>query len=114
MACGILVPRPGIKPIPPAVEAQSLNHWTAREVPSICHLNSSLPCNPGMVVTQFCLPHSFFFFLTFSVLYFICEDFLYHPFIKFMAYTFPTFSFFIFISLRFLEFIFIYGEVGIY
>ena len=33
MACGILVPRPGIKPMPPALEAQHLNHWTAREVP---------------------------------------------------------------------------------
>ena len=32
-ACGTLVPRPGIKRMPPAVEAQSLNHWTAREVP---------------------------------------------------------------------------------
>ena len=32
-ACGILVPRPGIAPAPPAVEAWSLNHWTAREVP---------------------------------------------------------------------------------
>ena len=33
VACGILVPQPGIEPAPPAVEAQSLNHWTAREVP---------------------------------------------------------------------------------
>ena len=32
-ACGILVPRPGIEPVPPAVEARSLNHWTTREVP---------------------------------------------------------------------------------
>ena len=32
-ACGILVPRPGIKPAPLAVEARSLNHWTAGEVP---------------------------------------------------------------------------------
>ena len=31
--CGILVPRLGIKPAPPAVEAASPNHWTAREVP---------------------------------------------------------------------------------
>ena len=31
-ACGILVPRPGIKPMPPAVEAQSLNHWTTRGI----------------------------------------------------------------------------------
>ena len=28
----ILVPQPGIKPALPAVEVQSLNHWTAREV----------------------------------------------------------------------------------
>ena len=32
-ACGILVPQPGIEPVPLAVEAQSLNHWTTREVP---------------------------------------------------------------------------------
>ena len=30
--CRILVPRTGIKLVPPAVEAQSLNHWTTREV----------------------------------------------------------------------------------
>ena len=35
MACGILVPQPGIEPVPPAVEARSLNHWTAREVPTV-------------------------------------------------------------------------------
>ena len=34
-ACGDLVPRPGIKPTPPALEAWSLNHWTTREVPFI-------------------------------------------------------------------------------
>ena len=32
-AYGILVPWPEIEPTPPALEAQSLNHWTAREVP---------------------------------------------------------------------------------
>ena len=32
-AYGILVPRPGIKPVPPAVEVWSLNHQTAREAP---------------------------------------------------------------------------------
>ena len=30
-----LVPQPGIKPGPPALEAWSLGHWTTREV-SIC------------------------------------------------------------------------------
>ena len=34
-ACGILVPPLGIKPTPSAVEAQSLNHWTTREVPEV-------------------------------------------------------------------------------
>ena len=32
VSCRISVPWPGIEPMPPAVEAQSLNHWTAREV----------------------------------------------------------------------------------
>ena len=32
MACGILVPQPGIKPGPSALGAQSLSHWTTREV----------------------------------------------------------------------------------
>ena len=31
--CGILVPRPGMEPLPPALGAQSLKHWTAREIP---------------------------------------------------------------------------------
>ena len=33
VACGILVPWPGIEPASPAWEARSLNHWTTREVP---------------------------------------------------------------------------------
>ena len=37
-ARGILVPRLGIKPVPPAVEAWSLNQWTVREVPSFFFL----------------------------------------------------------------------------
>ena len=31
--CGILAPWPGIKPLPPVVEALSINPWTAGEVP---------------------------------------------------------------------------------
>ena len=41
-AYGILVLQPGFEPVPPAVEAQSLNHWTTREVSnanSFCLLN---------------------------------------------------------------------------
>ena len=32
MACGILVHQPGIEPISLALEAQSFNHWTAKQV----------------------------------------------------------------------------------
>ena len=32
ITCGILVPQPEIEPETPALEAQSLNHWTTREV----------------------------------------------------------------------------------
>ena len=32
-AYGILMPWPGIKPMPPAVEVRHLDHWTTREVP---------------------------------------------------------------------------------
>ena len=35
LAYGLLVPRPGTAPVPPAMELQSLNHWTGREVPSL-------------------------------------------------------------------------------
>ena len=31
--CGILLPPPGIKPRPSAMDVQSLNHWTTREFP---------------------------------------------------------------------------------
>ena len=31
MACGILVPQPGIELRPSKVRAQSLNHWTTRQ-----------------------------------------------------------------------------------
>ena len=36
LACGILVPQPGIEPVPPAGKVQHLNHWTTREVPICC------------------------------------------------------------------------------
>ena len=34
----ILVPRPGIRPTPPVVEAQNLNQWTARAFPVPAYL----------------------------------------------------------------------------
>ena len=38
-ACGILVPLPRIKPLPPALEACLLNYWTARDIPAILKFN---------------------------------------------------------------------------
>ena len=35
IARGILVPWPGIKPVPPALEAWSPNYWTSRKVPEL-------------------------------------------------------------------------------
>ena len=32
-ACGVLVPRPEMEPLPSALGAPSLRHWTAREIP---------------------------------------------------------------------------------
>ena len=57
MACGTLVPRPGIEPAPLAVKAWSPNHWTAREFTSdsfyircqtlwILHLGAEFLCIP--------------------------------------------------------------------
>ena len=39
VACGILVPQPGIEPRPSAVKMWSINHWTAREFPAPFLLN---------------------------------------------------------------------------
>ena len=43
VACRILVPQPEIKPVPPPVEAQGLNHGTVREVPNSIFKMSILP-----------------------------------------------------------------------
>ena len=53
---GILAPRPGTEPTPPALEAQGLNHWTAREVPERCLLYQPAV---GTLDTVGELPHAF-------------------------------------------------------
>ena len=48
-ASGILVPQPGIKPVPTALEARNLNHWTTRKSLNslLCPQNSPHPhCEP--------------------------------------------------------------------
>ena len=38
-ACGILIPWPGIEPVPLVLQEQSLNHWTSREVLGLVRWN---------------------------------------------------------------------------
>ena len=59
-ACGILVPRPRIEPVPPALEAWSPNHWTAREVPRKIFISSLF------YSVQLRLLFPYFLFLPFS------------------------------------------------
>ena len=40
VACGILVPWPGMEPAPLAVKVQSLNHWTTRQFPSLVFMKT--------------------------------------------------------------------------
>ena len=44
LGCGILVPQPGIEPMSPGVEAQSSNHWMAREIPDLSILSPGVSC----------------------------------------------------------------------
>ena len=41
------LPQPGIEPMPPALEAQSLNHWTTRELES-CYFLKLCPIENGL------------------------------------------------------------------
>ena len=56
MACGILVPQPGIEPGPSAVKAPSPNHWSAREFPVIYFMCSSVYMS--FPISQFVPPPS--------------------------------------------------------
>ena len=48
LACGILAPQLGIEPVPLALEAWSLNHWTTREVHLQCLTPSAEPLGPHL------------------------------------------------------------------
>ena len=48
-----LVSPRGIRPMPPALEAQSLNHWTTRDIPNIFFLNYKVSSNKYNWYKQF-------------------------------------------------------------
>ena len=55
-ACRVLVPRLGIEPMPPAVEALSLNRWITREAPPLLSGGQrSVGSNTAVLTTVFTL-----------------------------------------------------------
>ena len=58
-ACGSSVPQPRIEPVPPALEAWSLNHWTARETPKAgswyWHSTAQLDSTSFLGFSSFCM-----------------------------------------------------------
>ena len=50
MACGIIVSQPGIKPVPSALGAQSLSHWTTRKIFSWLLITKVFNCVTGTPV----------------------------------------------------------------
>ena len=58
VASGILIPRPGFKPVP-EVEAWSPNHWTTREFPE--HLSLSITLSNEIKLISYFSVYIFFF-----------------------------------------------------
>ena len=54
MKCRILVPPPGIKPAPPAVEARSVKHWTTRELPDLVFFHLQ-PKEANLIQGTYCV-----------------------------------------------------------
>ena len=54
MTCGILVPGPGIEPVPPALGARNPKHCTTGEVPEFIHFQGDmcLPVTCGLMQSQ--------------------------------------------------------------
>ena len=52
-ACGIPAPQPGIKHVPPALEVQSLNHWTAGSPIFLCSKDQTQPGSSKVTDTNF-------------------------------------------------------------
>ena len=63
----MLAPRPGINPGPPAVEARSPNHWTAREIPISFLIGTSFIISEADYFQFFGNPLSFMFIANLSM-----------------------------------------------
>ena len=51
-ACGILVPRPGIEPVPLSIGRQICNHWTTRKFLVLAFMSKSPDLGEGNALEQ--------------------------------------------------------------
>lgn len=58
MACGFLIPQPGIKPMTPALEVRSLSHWTSEVKSNDFKVSSAEAFSTFMVLEPTPLPGS--------------------------------------------------------
>ena len=68
LACGILIPPPGVKPVPLALEGQSPNHWTTRKFPTSEFLKWQEDISKVTTIHFYSISLVFFFFCTLSTL----------------------------------------------
>ena len=52
MTCRIVSPRLGSKPLPPAMKAWNLNHWTPGDVPKMLSISKRI--SPIKITSQLC------------------------------------------------------------
>ena len=52
LACGILVPQPGVEPQVPCIGRQVLNPWTTREVPVFLFFDKDIKAGATQMITS--------------------------------------------------------------
>lgn len=82
VAWEILVPQPGIEPLPRAVKTQSSNHWNSRELPNYC-IFLALGKYSRSISHQFGISSiNFVYYYYFSVI-------IIHPELVLLLHTYP-------------------------
>ena len=87
VACGVFVPWPGIKPVSPALEAQSLNHWATREVPVYHYIWSEFTMDNLELI------HFFLTMVTICLLTSVLRPFTFNAFIDMFGFKFTILLF---------------------
>ena len=74
MTCRIVSPRLGSKPLPPAMKAWNLNHWTPGEVPKMFSISKRI--SPIKITSQLCDFNSKCIFVIDLSLWFLAWNFM--------------------------------------